>query len=55
VHNSRRPLHRLQCFGNAKPNPNFDVRHFEPKIIIICGYPKIIPLPSLNTLGSFVF
>ena len=27
---------------------------FDPKIITSAVYPKIIPLPSLNTFGSFV-
>jgi len=22
---------------------------------LVLGYPKIIPMPSLNTLGSFIF
>jgi len=26
-----------------------------PKTILLLGFPKVIPLPSLNTLGSFVF
>jgi len=28
---------------------------FQPKIISLVGYPRVIPLPSLNILRLFVF
>ena len=32
------------------------LKTFQPKIMSLVGYPKVIPyIPSLNTLGSFVF